>query len=193
MYFWGTLHAFVVLSETFVAVSMWSWACGVSVYRRVNSQLLVGLISSMMKLSVISFKLAIILCYCDNPWATIVLLLLLLMLSADVWLDQQRFTQSSYVFNSLTRTNMNSPGSLMRCLHTLELFKIVYTYESFLSCLQGVNCWHDLDNTEFDCWPINSPNDFNMISCGGEYLYMYLFVWLSAGLTASLRQIFLKI
>uniref|UniRef100_A0A671UZB6 Guanylate cyclase n=1 Tax=Sparus aurata TaxID=8175 RepID=A0A671UZB6_SPAAU len=39
--------------------------------------------------------------------------------------------------------------------------------KSFPSCLQGVNCWHDLDNTEFDCWPMNSPNDFNMISCGG--------------------------
>ncbi|XP_028299793.1 atrial natriuretic peptide receptor 2-like [Gouania willdenowi] len=31
----------------------------------------------------------------------------------------------------------------------------------------GINCWHDLDNTEYDCWPISSPNDFNMISCGG--------------------------
>lgn len=38
----------------------------------------------------------------------------------------------------------------------------------FLPCLQAVNCWHDLDNTEYDCWPINSPNDYNMISCGGE-------------------------
>ncbi|XP_022617009.1 atrial natriuretic peptide receptor 2-like [Seriola dumerili] len=33
--------------------------------------------------------------------------------------------------------------------------------------LLGVNCWHDLDNTEYDCWPINNPNDYNMISCGG--------------------------
>ncbi|XP_075878695.1 atrial natriuretic peptide receptor 2-like [Nelusetta ayraudi] len=33
--------------------------------------------------------------------------------------------------------------------------------------LQEVTCWHDLDNTEYDCWPINSPNDYNMISCGG--------------------------
>lgn len=39
----------------------------------------------------------------------------------------------------------------------------------FLSCSQAVNCWHDLDNTEYDCWPINSPNDYNMISCGGEF------------------------
>ncbi|XP_069006101.1 atrial natriuretic peptide receptor 2-like [Embiotoca jacksoni] len=36
-----------------------------------------------------------------------------------------------------------------------------------LCFLLGVNCWHDLDNTEYDCWPINNPNDFNMISCGG--------------------------
>uniref|UniRef100_A0A672MJK4 Guanylate cyclase n=1 Tax=Sinocyclocheilus grahami TaxID=75366 RepID=A0A672MJK4_SINGR len=27
--------------------------------------------------------------------------------------------------------------------------------------------WHDLDNTEYDCWPIKEPNDYNMISCGG--------------------------
>lgn len=61
--------------------------------------------------------------------------------------------------------------------------------KSFPSCLQGVNCWHDLDNTEFDCWPINSPNDFNMISCGGEYLYTY--VCLARRLvTASLQLIF---
>ncbi|XP_028818664.1 atrial natriuretic peptide receptor 2-like [Denticeps clupeoides] len=30
-----------------------------------------------------------------------------------------------------------------------------------------VDCWHDLDNTEYDCWPISEPNDYNMISCGG--------------------------
>uniref|UniRef100_A0A8K9UGI1 Guanylate cyclase n=1 Tax=Oncorhynchus mykiss TaxID=8022 RepID=A0A8K9UGI1_ONCMY len=30
-----------------------------------------------------------------------------------------------------------------------------------------VDCWHDLDNTEYDCWPLDSPNDYNMINCGG--------------------------
>ncbi|KAE8294114.1 Atrial natriuretic peptide receptor 2 [Larimichthys crocea] len=38
----------------------------------------------------------------------------------------------------------------------------------YLCFLLGVNCWHDLDNTEYDCWPMNSPNDYNMISCGGH-------------------------
>ncbi|XP_034737783.1 atrial natriuretic peptide receptor 2-like [Etheostoma cragini] len=37
----------------------------------------------------------------------------------------------------------------------------------YLCFFLGVNSWHDLDNTEYDCWPINSPNDYNMISCGG--------------------------
>ncbi|XP_034002191.1 atrial natriuretic peptide receptor 2-like [Trematomus bernacchii] len=42
------------------------------------------------------------------------------------------------------------------------------TAASFYLCfLLGVNCWHDLDNTEYDCWPLNGPNDYNMISCGG--------------------------
>ncbi|TKS74660.1 Atrial natriuretic peptide receptor 2 [Collichthys lucidus] len=40
-------------------------------------------------------------------------------------------------------------------------------HEKAFACLQGVNCWHDLDNTEYDCWPMNSPNDYNMINCGG--------------------------
>ncbi|XP_063058165.1 atrial natriuretic peptide receptor 2-like [Engraulis encrasicolus] len=30
-----------------------------------------------------------------------------------------------------------------------------------------VDCWHDLDNSEYDCWPITDPNEYNMISCGG--------------------------
>ncbi|XP_053286495.1 atrial natriuretic peptide receptor 2 isoform X1 [Pleuronectes platessa] len=37
----------------------------------------------------------------------------------------------------------------------------------YLCFLLGVNGWHDLDNTEYDCWPMNSPNDYNMINCGG--------------------------
>ncbi|XP_061883846.1 atrial natriuretic peptide receptor 2-like isoform X2 [Entelurus aequoreus] len=32
---------------------------------------------------------------------------------------------------------------------------------------EGEDCWHDLDNTEYDCWPSHNPNDYNMISCGG--------------------------
>ncbi|XP_078472790.1 atrial natriuretic peptide receptor 2-like [Lampetra planeri] len=27
--------------------------------------------------------------------------------------------------------------------------------------------WHDLDNLEYDCWPLAQPNEFNMIDCGG--------------------------
>ncbi|KAI1891988.1 hypothetical protein AGOR_G00149370 [Albula goreensis] len=36
-----------------------------------------------------------------------------------------------------------------------------------LSLILVVDGWHDLDNTEYDCWPIQQPNDFNMIDCGG--------------------------
>ncbi|XP_053716281.1 atrial natriuretic peptide receptor 1-like [Synchiropus splendidus] len=28
-------------------------------------------------------------------------------------------------------------------------------------------CWHDLDNSEYDCWPLDGPNENNMIDCGG--------------------------
>ncbi|KAI5609296.1 atrial natriuretic peptide receptor 2-like, partial [Silurus asotus] len=27
--------------------------------------------------------------------------------------------------------------------------------------------WHDLDNSEYDCWPMEKPDELNMIDCGG--------------------------
>ncbi|KAM4611664.1 LOW QUALITY PROTEIN: atrial natriuretic peptide receptor 2 [Polymixia lowei] len=27
--------------------------------------------------------------------------------------------------------------------------------------------WHDLDNSEYDCWPLDQPDEHNMIDCGG--------------------------
>ncbi|CAL8378412.1 unnamed protein product [Boreogadus saida] len=30
-----------------------------------------------------------------------------------------------------------------------------------------VGSWHDLDNSEYDCWPLDEPNQYNMIDCGG--------------------------
>ncbi|MBN3297124.1 ANPRB protein, partial [Amia calva] len=32
---------------------------------------------------------------------------------------------------------------------------------------QVADCWHTLGNTEYDCWPLDNPHDFNMIDCGG--------------------------
>ncbi|XP_071995528.1 atrial natriuretic peptide receptor 1-like [Engystomops pustulosus] len=29
------------------------------------------------------------------------------------------------------------------------------------------HAWHDLDNTEYDCWPLEKPDEVNMIDCGG--------------------------
>lgn len=37
----------------------------------------------------------------------------------------------------------------------------------FLSTATG---WHDLDNSEYDCWPLEKPDEHNMIECGGEFL-----------------------
>ncbi|KAM8930543.1 atrial natriuretic peptide receptor 1-like [Pelodytes ibericus] len=38
---------------------------------------------------------------------------------------------------------------------------------SQLIFLTMVHAWHDLDNTEFDCWPAEQPNEQNMIDCMG--------------------------
>ncbi|AWO97321.1 Guanylate cyclase [Scophthalmus maximus] len=34
-------------------------------------------------------------------------------------------------------------------------------------CIGPTCCWHDLDNSEYDCWPLDRPNEYNMIDCGG--------------------------
>ncbi|XP_072314801.1 atrial natriuretic peptide receptor 1-like [Eucyclogobius newberryi] len=45
-----------------------------------------------------------------------------------------------------------------------RLWILVWTF----LCRCGVClCWHDLDNSEYDCWPLDKPNEFNMIQCGG--------------------------
>ncbi|XP_078418016.1 atrial natriuretic peptide receptor 2-like [Cetorhinus maximus] len=33
--------------------------------------------------------------------------------------------------------------------------------------MEVAQCWHDLDNTEYDCWPMEHPNEYNMIDCAG--------------------------
>ncbi|NWU88835.1 ANPRB protein, partial [Upupa epops] len=30
-----------------------------------------------------------------------------------------------------------------------------------------VEGWHDLDNKDYDCWPLEKPDDYNMLDCGG--------------------------
>uniref|UniRef100_A0A3B3TD00 Guanylate cyclase n=1 Tax=Paramormyrops kingsleyae TaxID=1676925 RepID=A0A3B3TD00_9TELE len=37
----------------------------------------------------------------------------------------------------------------------------------FMVFISTVTSWHDLDNTEYDCWPIEKPDEQNMIECGG--------------------------
>ncbi|XP_053159133.1 atrial natriuretic peptide receptor 1-like isoform X2 [Hemicordylus capensis] len=27
--------------------------------------------------------------------------------------------------------------------------------------------WHDLDNSDYDCWPLEKPDEYNMLDCGG--------------------------
>ncbi|KAM3842471.1 atrial natriuretic peptide receptor 1-like [Diretmus argenteus] len=36
-----------------------------------------------------------------------------------------------------------------------------------ICCASLVSCWHDLDNSEYDCWPLDRPDEYNMIDCGG--------------------------
>ncbi|XP_078075352.1 atrial natriuretic peptide receptor 2-like [Mustelus asterias] len=40
----------------------------------------------------------------------------------------------------------------------LQIFALFFTV---------VQCWHDLDNTEYDCWPMKQPDEYNMIDCRG--------------------------
>ncbi|KAM5148116.1 atrial natriuretic peptide receptor 1-like [Mantella aurantiaca] len=42
-----------------------------------------------------------------------------------------------------------------------------YYYQKEKLKLKIASAWHDLDNTEFDCWPNENPNEQNMIDCMG--------------------------
>ncbi|XP_077444926.1 atrial natriuretic peptide receptor 1 isoform X2 [Stigmatopora argus] len=45
-----------------------------------------------------------------------------------------------------------------------SVMKGVFCFAVFWVCASS---WHDLDNSEYDCWPLERPDDSNMISCGG--------------------------
>ncbi|KAM4048993.1 atrial natriuretic peptide receptor 1-like [Anomaloglossus baeobatrachus] len=49
--------------------------------------------------------------------------------------------------------------SFLFLLHLIGILMIIMPNVS-----QG---WHDLDNTEYDCWPLEKPDELNMIDCGG--------------------------
>ncbi|XP_061922901.1 atrial natriuretic peptide receptor 1-like [Entelurus aequoreus] len=45
--------------------------------------------------------------------------------------------------------------------------KVCLVIWACVCCVTPASCWHDLDNSEYDCWPLDQPNESNMISCGG--------------------------
>uniref|UniRef100_A0A8D0G9H7 Guanylate cyclase n=1 Tax=Sphenodon punctatus TaxID=8508 RepID=A0A8D0G9H7_SPHPU len=43
-------------------------------------------------------------------------------------------------------------------------------YRNLCVCLWqavAVDGWHDLDNSDYDCWPLDKPDEYNMLDCGG--------------------------
>ncbi|XP_028824272.1 atrial natriuretic peptide receptor 1-like isoform X2 [Denticeps clupeoides] len=58
---------------------------------------------------------------------------------------------------------MCAPGEMRRAAGFGRAFLVI----SELLMLRAARCWHDLDNSEFDCWPLEAPDEVNMIDCGG--------------------------
>ncbi|XP_065601277.1 atrial natriuretic peptide receptor 2-like [Cyrtonyx montezumae] len=45
---------------------------------------------------------------------------------------------------------------------------LAFGLQSLLSLLVIlVEGWHDLDNKDYDCWPVEKPDEYNMMDCGG--------------------------
>lgn len=44
----------------------------------------------------------------------------------------------------------------------------------FLQQVMLVEGWHDLDNKDYDCWPLEKPDEYNMLDCGGEWVLKLL-------------------
>lgn len=62
--------------------------------------------------------------------------------------------------------------------YLINFFFLSFTL-SFLSYPQlllvaVVVAWHDLDNSEYDCWPLDKPDEWNMIDCGGAITFTHI-------------------
>lgn len=45
-----------------------------------------------------------------------------------------------------------------------------FFFLSFFWQVVLVEGWHDLDNKDYDCWPLEKPDEHNMLDCGGEWV-----------------------
>ncbi|XP_061566805.1 atrial natriuretic peptide receptor 2 [Cololabis saira] len=69
----------------------------------------------------------------------------------------------------LLQTLSGSSHSSVRLSCSISSISSIMTLRLLLwVCVFSPACsWHDLDNSEFDCWPLEGPNEFNMVECGG--------------------------
>ncbi|XP_032883737.1 atrial natriuretic peptide receptor 2-like [Amblyraja radiata] len=69
-------------------------------------------------------------------------------------------TQAGLSSWKISRAEPMDAPTMSRMKHT-ALFQI---FSLFLVVVHG---WHDLDNSEYDCWPMKNPDEQNMIDCAG--------------------------
>ncbi|XP_044284060.1 atrial natriuretic peptide receptor 1-like [Varanus komodoensis] len=57
--------------------------------------------------------------------------------------------------------------SIIHITRALHMAKDWDSPGSSASQAVSLDAWHDLDNTDYDCWPLEKPDEFNMLDCGG--------------------------
>ncbi|TRZ04018.1 hypothetical protein DNTS_031185 [Danionella cerebrum] len=61
-------------------------------------------------------------------------------------------------------------SSSPRFIHLFQQLNMDTALKALVFCIvcvgQCVLGWHDLDNSEYDCWPLDRPDEINMIDCG---------------------------
>ncbi|XP_053326331.1 atrial natriuretic peptide receptor 2-like [Spea bombifrons] len=77
-----------------------------------------------------------------------------------------RITRLDIPFHVIpTITRLKSSSMFWTRLRLPDRMLLITGFQLLLCTMVG--CWHDLDNTEFDCWPEEQPNEQNMIDCMG--------------------------
>jgi len=71
-----------------------------------------------------------------------------------IWLD---FFRRNINFGDETYPSPVPILSFLEFVHMLFFWQVIF-----------VEGWHDLDNKDYDCWPLEKPDEYNMLDCGGE-------------------------
>ncbi|XP_071985286.1 atrial natriuretic peptide receptor 1-like [Engystomops pustulosus] len=81
--------------------------------------------------------------------------------------DLSVFISTSFLLRIFQASSLDHLSGILEAKLVIQMQLALLLSSQLLLFIKISSAWHDLDNTEFDCWPNDQPNEQNMIDCMG--------------------------